>query len=248
VRATDDQRAELRALGLALLASLVLWNLPLGGYAMYPFKLLATWLHELSHGLAMILTGAGLDRVLIYRDTSGLAYAKSSVDALGSATIAAAGYMGTPLWGALLLVVTPDARTARNALLVLAALLVGTAIAVVAPTPDGDTFGLWATLGMGVAVAACAIALPARWRLLVAHFLAAQACINALLDIRVLLRPSQVVNGVIVPMSDAHSMALMTFGSTDSWAVWTWAIAWLVWSIVVLYVALRLVNRRHRSA
>ena len=27
-----------------------LWNLPYGGIALYPFKLLATWLHEMSHG------------------------------------------------------------------------------------------------------------------------------------------------------------------------------------------------------
>ena len=41
---------ELRTLAIALLASLLLWNLPFGGVLLYPFKLLATWLHELSHG------------------------------------------------------------------------------------------------------------------------------------------------------------------------------------------------------
>ncbi len=243
----EQDRVEVRTLGVALLASLLLWNLPFGGVLLYPFKLLATWLHELTHGLAMIITGAGLDHVLVYRDTSGLAYAKSSVDALGSAAIAAAGYMGTALWGALLLVVTPDARRARWALVVLGALLGLTALLVVAPTGNGDTFGQWAVAGMGLAVAACAL-FPPRWRLLVAHFVAAQSCINALLDIRVLLRPSQVVNGIAVQMSDAHSMALMTFGTTDTWAVWTWAVAWLVWSLAVLFVALKLVNRRHRAA
>jgi hypothetical protein len=243
-----EDRVELRTLGLALLASLLLWNLPFGGVLLYPFKLLATWLHELSHGLAMIATGAGLDHVLVYRDTSGLAYARGSVAPIGSAVIAAAGYMGTPLWGALLLVITPDARRARWALVVLAALLVVTAIAVVVPTPEGDRFGPWAIAAIGVAVAAAAVVLPARWRVLVAHFIAAQACVNALLDIRVLLRPSQVVNGVVVAMSDAHQMAVMTFGTTDTWAVWTWAIAWLVWSLAVLYIALILVNRRHRRA
>lgn len=242
----DEDRVEARTLGVALLASLLLWNLPGGSYAVYPFKLLATWLHEMTHGLAMMITGAGLDRVLVYRDTSGLAYAQTSVDAIGSAAIAASGYMGTALWGALLLVVTPDARRARWALIVLAVLLGLTAITVVAPA-NGDTFGQWAVAGMGVAIAACAL-LPARWRLLVAHFIAAQSCINALLDIRVLLRPSQVVNGISVTISDAHQMASMTFGTTETWAVWTWAIAWLVWSLVVLYVALRLMNRRHRRA
>jgi hypothetical protein len=48
---------ELRTLAVALLASLLLWNLPFGGVLLYPFKLLATWLHELSHGLAMMITG-----------------------------------------------------------------------------------------------------------------------------------------------------------------------------------------------
>jgi hypothetical protein len=41
-------RLELRTLAFALLASLLLWNLPFGGVLLYPFKLLATWLHELS--------------------------------------------------------------------------------------------------------------------------------------------------------------------------------------------------------
>jgi hypothetical protein len=72
------QGHELRTLALALLGSLLLWNLPSGGVLLYPFKLLATWLHELSHGIAMVLAGAGFDRIVLYRDTSGLAYASST--------------------------------------------------------------------------------------------------------------------------------------------------------------------------
>jgi len=37
---------ELRPLGIVLLASLLLWQLPFGGFVLYPFKLLGTWLHE----------------------------------------------------------------------------------------------------------------------------------------------------------------------------------------------------------
>jgi Peptidase M50B-like len=229
---------ELRTLAVALLASLLLWNLPFGGVLLYPFKLLATWLHELSHGLAMIVTGTGFDRVVIYRDTSGLAYAESGAGPFAAAIIAAAGYMGTPLWGATLLVVTPAARSARIAMLVLGALLGVSALTVVA-SPSGDDFGLWAIGAIGVTFAACALALPGRWRVAVAHFVAAQACVNALLDIRVLLRPSQVVNGQEAGLSDAHTMAAATFGTTAMWAVWFWAVVWLVWSLAILYVALR---------
>lgn len=235
---------ELPTLAIALIASLVLWNLPFGGVVLYPFKLLATWLHELSHGLAMILTGAGFDRVVIYRDTSGLAYAYTSVGAFGTAIIAAAGYMGTPLWGALLLVITPDAKAARRALIVLGSLLVVTTLLVIAPTADGDRFGQYVTPAIGAAIAFVGIMLPARWRVFVVHFIAAQSCVNALLDIRVLLRPLQVVGGKSAGMSDAHNMALSTFGTTDTWAVWTWAIIWLGWSLAVLFFALRVSGSR----
>ncbi|MDB4963408.1 MAG: hypothetical protein JWP01_3407 [Myxococcales bacterium] len=227
----------MRTLAFALLASLLLWNLPIGGLVLYPFKLLATWLHELSHGLAMMATGAGFDYVLVYRDTSGLAYAKSSVGPFGTAIIAAAGYMGTPVWGAVLIVVTPTARAARRALFILAGLLVFSSFFIVAARPD-DSFGPWAIGGIGGGVALCGM-LPARWRIATAHFLAAQSCVNALLDIRVLLRPSQVVDGQFAGMSDAGNMAMSTFGTTEEWAVWTWAGIWLAWSLVVLFVALR---------
>ena len=232
-------RSELPTLAVALLASLVLWNLPFGGLLLYPFKLLATWLHELSHGLAMTITGAGFDEVLIYRDTSGLAHAHSGAGSFGSALIAAAGYMGTPLWGALLLVVTPTADAARRALIVLAALLgLSAAFAV------GNEFGQWAIGAIAVAFALAGLVVPSRARLFVAHFVAAQACVDALLDIRVLLRPQQVVDGHVTGASDATNMAMATFGTHATWAVWTWAIAWLVWALVVLFVALRISARR----
>lgn len=236
-------RLELRTLAFALLASLLLWNLPFGGVLLYPFKLLATWLHELSHGLSMILTGVGFDRVLIYRDTSGLAYGSSEAGRVASAVIAAAGYMGTPLWGAVLLVATPDVRWARRALLVLAGLLVLTALTVI-DMPEGDHFGPWAIGAIGAACAAAAIAVPARMRLAIAHFIAAQSCVDSILDIRVLLRPSQVVGGKVAGASDASNMAMATFGTTATWAVWTWAIVWLLWSLAVLYIALRLSSAR----
>lgn len=232
---------ELRTLAVALLASLLLWNLPFGGVLLYPFKLLATWVHELSHGIAMLLTGTGFDRVVIYRDTSGLAYAYDPAGPIASPIIAAAGYMGTPLWGAALLVITPTPQSARFALGALAAMLVGSAIVVV---DAKDMFGPLAVGGMGVAVAFAATVLPPRWRLATAHFIAAQSCVNALLDIRVLLRPSQVVNGQITGASDAHNMALSTFGTAETWAVWTWAGIWLAWSLAVLFVALRFSGSR----
>ena len=242
-------RAELRTLALALIASLLLWNLPFGGVVLYPFKIQATWLHEMSHGLVMILTGAELDRVVIYRDTSGLSYAVFAVSSVGTAAIAAAGYMGTALWGAVLLVATPTAKTARWALIVVSALMMATVAFAIVPTPEEGRFGQAAVAGLALALAACALVLPPKWRVFVAHFIAAQSCINALLDIRVLLRPMQAVNGFLTGTSDATAMADNTFGTRHPWTVWFWAIAWLAWSLAVLFVALRVSGwRAARSA
>ena len=242
-------RAELRTLALALIASLLLWNLPFGGLVLYPFKILATWLHEMSHGLVMIATGAELDRVVIYRDTSGLSYAVYAVSEPGTAAIAAAGYMGTALWGAVLLVATPTAKTARWALIAIAVLMLVTVIFAIVPTPEEGRFGQWAIAGIAIALAVCGLVLPSRWRVFGAHFIAAQACINALLDIRVLLRPMQAVNGMLTGTSDATAMADNTFGTRHPWAVWFWAIVWLAWSLAVLFVALRVSGwRAARSA
>jgi hypothetical protein len=103
-------------------------------------------------------------------------------------------------------------------------------------------FGLWAVGGMAAAFAAAALLLPPRWRTGFAHFIAAQSCVNALLDIRVLFRPDQIVNGIRTE-SDAHSMARSTFGTDDQWALWFWAAVWLVWSLAILYIAMRVAKR-----
>jgi len=239
-------RGELRTLALALIASLLLWNLPFGGVVLYPFKILATWLHEMSHGVVMIATGAQLDRVVIYRDTSGLSYAVWAISPIGTAAIAAAGYMGTALWGAVLLVATPTAKAARIALIVVAVLMLATAFFAIVPTREEGHFGEWAVAAIAIGLAVCAIVLPPRVRVFGAHFIAAQACINALLDIRVLLRPMQAVNGVLSGNSDATSMAQNTFGVRAAWAVWFWTITWLVWSLAVLFIALRISARSSR--
>jgi len=234
---TRPARQEQRGIAIALLASLLLWNLPYGGLVLYPFKLFATWLHELSHGLVMTLSGCGFNYVLIYRDSSGLAYSNTPMAAWSIPFIAAAGYMGTPLWGAVMLWITPTAKRARLVLGVLGVMLVFTSFTVVAV--DEDAFGPWAIGVMGGAFIVVAAIVPEKARRPLVHFVAAQACINALLDIRVLLRPSQQVGGSTTASSDASNMAMSTFGTAADWAVWTWAAIWIVWSLGVLYLALR---------
>ncbi len=224
-----------RALILALLSSLLLWNLPFGGLVLYPFKLLATWLHEMSHGAVMLLSGAGFEHLKIFSDTSGIAQAQHSVGVAGRAAIHSAGYMGTSLFGAVLLVLGQTRPGARSILAALGAAL-------------GLSGVIWIenSFGQSVAYIGCAICVAIslvpseRVAILVTNFVAVQACINSVLDIRVLFRTDMVINGQVAGASDAHNMAAATFGSH-----WLWASVWLAWSCLCFYVALRVILLRH---
>ncbi len=227
-----------RALVVALIASLLLWNLPFGGLVLYPFKLFATWLHEMSHGLVMLISGAGFSHLEIFRDTSGIAYAENGVGGLGRAAIASAGYTGAATLGGVLLVLGQSNRGARRVLYALGAALVISLLFWVR-----NQFGMAA-----VAIAALACLTAARFAsepiaLFLVNFVAAQSCINAVLDIRVLFRPQLVINGQVVGASDAHNMAAASFGSH-----WLWASIWLVWSFACFYAALRIVFLRQQAS
>jgi hypothetical protein len=225
-----------RALIAALLASLLLWNLPFGGLVLYPFKLLSTWFHELCHGLVMLATGTGFSHLEIYRDTSGLAIAHRAAGPIASALIASAGYLGAAAAGATLLVLGQGQRGARAILLGLAALLALSAVLWIR-----NDFGIAA---VAIGAAACALLAVAREGIAigVVNFVAAQACVQAVLDLRVLFRSELVIDGRAVAASDAHAMAEATFGPPRLWAM-----AWLLASLLGFYLAMRAIARRRAA-
>ena len=222
------QRQE-QALILALIVSLLLWSLPFGGFVLYPFKLFSTWVHEMWHGLAMWLTGAGFSRLEIFRDTSGLAFPERAIGGAPLAAIACAGYMGAALLGSSLLIISQRWHRPRTVLLAFAVVL-------------GLSLLLWVSNDFGqgaVAIGLIALLLLARFAserisILLANFMAAQACINAVLDIRVLFRPVLVIDDKMVQFSDAQVMAAATFGPPEMWAGF-----WMAWSFACFYLALR---------
>jgi len=233
-----DTGRRYRGLIAALLVSLLLWNLPFGGFVLYPFKLFATWLHELSHGLVMMAVGAGFDHMEIYRDTSGYAFSIRGTSAVGQAAVASAGYMGTAIFGALFLVL---GRTRRGARFVLGA--IGAALAISGFLFVRNDFGLVAVLVGAVGFSIAAVFSNRSAAMLLLNFVAAQSCINAVLDIRTLFRSNLVVNGEAMNASDAHNMAAASFGT-----YWLWAAIWLAWSFAAFYLALRVAYLRDARA
>ncbi|MBW4607654.1 MAG: M50 family metallopeptidase [Hassallia sp. WJT32-NPBG1] len=159
----------------AAIATIVLWQFPGGAYILYPFTILATWFHEMSHGLMALLLGGQFRKLEIFGDGSGVAtYAMSlSLAPIGPALVAAAGPMGPPIAGSALILASRSFKTATLSLKILGGfLLLSTLIWV------RSLFGLIAIPLLGLIILAIALKAPRWLQGFVIQFLGVQACIS----------------------------------------------------------------------
>ena len=121
----DQKQRVALLLGIAL-ASIILWQTTLGSLLLYPFTILATWFHEMGHGIAAMLTGRGFERLQIFADGSGVAESLRPADGyrLTDALVAASGPLGPAIAGALLIISSRSPTATRNALAVLGVALI----------------------------------------------------------------------------------------------------------------------------
>ena len=133
---------------IAALSAIVLgWLGPLA----YPFRLLTTIVHELSHGLVTLLTGGVFLRFVVFPDGAGMAYTAGGIRWL----IIPAGYVGAALFGAALITLGRSHQRSRVALGVLGAALALLTLRYGLPTVFSAQFlsGLL-TVGTGVGLGA----------------------------------------------------------------------------------------------
>lgn len=159
----------------AAIATIVLWQFPIGNYILYPFTILATWFHEMSHGLMALLLGGQFRKLEIFGDGSGVAsYAMSlSLAPIGPALVAAAGPMGPPIAGSALILASRSFKAATLSLKILGGfLLLSTLIWV------RSLFGLIAIPLLGLIILAIALKAPPWLQGFAIQFLGVQACVS----------------------------------------------------------------------
>lgn len=100
--AAGSQGERAGRLFLAGVVVMFLPQLPFGNFVGYPFVILATWFHEMGHGLAALLLGHEFDRLVLLTDGSGYTEVRIASDTSGleRALIAAAGPLAPCLFGA----------------------------------------------------------------------------------------------------------------------------------------------------
>lgn len=96
---TTSKQRELALASVAFLVAFALWQVQGLAVLTYPLRLFVTMIHELGHGTAAILTGGSFLNFEVTRRGAGLAYTSGGSRFI----IIQAGYLGTALFGALLL-------------------------------------------------------------------------------------------------------------------------------------------------
>ena len=233
----DHEERKRRAWTLAALAvgSILLWQTYWGSLLLYPFTILATWFHEMGHGIAAMLTGGRFEQLAIYSDGSGVAQSLIPADAsvFSHAFISAAGPLGPPVVGALLIVASRYGRATRIALGLLAgALLLSTLIWV------RSLVGWLVLPGFALALIVVLWRGTPRVRDFVIQLLGVQACISTWQDTSYLFSDGGLVGGQ-AQRSDTAAIAeslLLPY--------WFWGGAISLLILVMLAASLRFALRR----
>lgn len=218
---TADARESVRHVLVASGLSLLLWFVPFVGMALYPIRLFVTYIHEICHALAAIFTLGSALEIELFMDASGLTY---TVGGLGI-VVSSAGYIGTPLFGAALLLLSARRHLVRPALAITGSVLVLAAVLL-----GGNLLAWIAGVGIGVLLVALAAKASPRVARFALSFLAIQCMLNALWDLKSLMWLS--VTSEVA--TDAQNMANATAGLVPA-AVWT--VLWAAIAIAVLAIA-----------
>lgn len=186
---------------LSTVAVVLIWQLPYGQQVLYPLTLLATYAHEMGHGLTALLVGAEFDQMLLHADGSGVAVWRGNPGRVTTALIAAGGLVGPTIAGVGILLVSGKPRYARATLATLCVLLV-LSMAVWSRNAFGAAFLLAVAATLGVA----AKALPDAAAAFVLHLLAATLCLSWFNNLGYMFSAQAIVNGVAMP-SDSSVIA-----------------------------------------
>ena len=200
----------------------LLWDTPV----VYPLKIFVVLLHEASHALVAVATGGSVHAITLDPREGGatLTYGGNSFLTLS------AGYLGSLLWGALMV----EASRSRRIPPKLVNALIGGLVMALTALYVRSLFGVLFGLGFGAAMVAFSRKMSVTLNSGLLLTLGMTSALYAILDIKsdILDRPNA--------MSDARMLSQITGVNTVVWGV--------VWIAIALGVTALLFRRAYRKA
>lgn len=241
LRLSNDARPQAMTLLIAATISVVLWFIPFAEFLTYPFRIFVTFIHEGGHALAALLTGNSVASLSVATNASGETYT-SQGGLFSQVFISSAGYVGSMIFGALLLVLIRKTVAARIVLLSCAIYIFGLTMIFGLIKPifwiqawSGIPFTLLAGLIISVGLFLIARFASAKVATFFVSFLAVQCVLNALTDLKTvffLSNPFAFDSGV-------HTDALNMAKATGIPAIF-WTVIWIAVALGILWFAMRL--------
>jgi hypothetical protein len=218
--------------GLAALSALALVLVPGLGLLIYPFRLLITIVHELSHGLVALLTGGTFLRFVVFPNGEGVAYTAGGWRLL----VIPAGYLGSALFGASLIHLGRSVRWSRAAMAVLGAAVLLLSLRYGLPSIatvqwSSGIITVVAGLTIGAGFLWVARKATTAWVLFLTNLVAIQAGLTAFSDLFTLVDLSSRLAGAVA--NDARAMSELTLVPALVWAV-----LWVVVALALIGAAI----------
>ncbi len=225
------------------------WFLPSLNFVLYPLQLFATFVHEGSHVLAAVVTGSAVQSLTVSPDTSGVVWSQPS-GWFSGLLISSAGYLGTTLFGTLLLVWMRYGFASRIALYAASGFvgLMTVVFGLIFPvfniftanvTAGSVLFTVFSGALLTAALFATARFASLKWADFALAFLAVQCLLNAFFSLGDLF--------VLSATTDVHSDAVNMASSTGIPSI-VWVFAWILVSIAMISIGLRLYAVSRKSA
>ncbi len=146
-RSRIDGRLFAALIGMLVLVSL-LWHT----WFIYPLRVLVVFFHELSHGLAAVVTGGRIVQIQLVAQEGGVCITQGGIRFI----ILSAGYLGSLVWGGAILLIAARTRRDRETCIALGALLLIVALIWVRPV---------LSFGFGFALIIGLLLVAAGWKL-----------------------------------------------------------------------------------
>ena len=212
----DTDPKTIATLAIMVILAIVFWNSPV----LYPVKAFVVLLHELSHGLAAILSGGKIDRIELSSNLGGVCWSSGGLRAV----VLPAGYLGSIFFGGLILVVA--ARTRYDKII---SLVIGCVVILITALYVRSAFGLGFGFLFGSGLIAVSFFFSEGVNDLILKFLGVTSSLYAVIDIK------EDLISRTVPGSDAYAMAQEFFFPPVFWGVF-----WILIALVATAVFLRL--------
>lgn len=241
----EDVKPQVKLLIVATVISVLIWAaswyFPFANYISYPLQLFATFVHEGSHVLATLMTGGSVQSMTVAPDTSGVVWSVTN-SWLSQVIVSSAGYLGTTLFGIVLLIWFRYNYSSRNALY-FASGFVGVMtilFGILAPLWNFLSLKVGAgdiafTIVSGSVLAAALFAIgrfaSMKWVDFSLAFLTIQCLLNSLFSLKTLF--------VISATTNSHSDAANMAAATGIPAL-AWVLIWIVGSVIMISIGLRL--------